>query len=520
MIYFVDFSMPEKKSGIEHAELKRLSLFRDHGMAARLLTRDYSPRLHWNLNEAQVSDAESMNMFDYFQGALAAASQPLTMNDLRFPANHEGLDIQWHEDEGRFYVLQNGQLYRRVTLFSGTQQVSSVQLFDRFGNLYRIDHYDCRGFKTMEQYYSQDNRVDMERYLHLDGSPAIIRYLKNDAGGNEIDSRYTLVDYQGHDYDFDGMKTFLRFYLDEVAKHDPQVSVFISDRTMIDDWSISHMTAKAYKVLHLHNSQTVDANDPAHAALNYNYAYALHNLQDWDAIVTATKQQAQDVKDRFKPTIPVFTIPVGIVPAATLSIPHVPMAERTPGKVIAVARIANEKRLDDLIKAVHQARESVDNVTLDIYGYENSEDNFAEPKKIKKLIKDLDMGNVVTLKGYVPNLTPVYNSAQIFGLTSRMEGFDLALLEAVSHGVVGLAYDVNYGPAEIIENGKNGRLIDLGNWHQMADRLVKMLKNPVRLQEYSDAAYASASRFSAESVWNAWVQLLIDANSKVADKEG
>ena len=130
------------------------------------------------------------------------------------------------------------------------------------------------------------------------------------------------------------------------------------------------------------------------------------------------------------------------------------------------------------------------------------------------------MGDVVTLKGYVPNLTPVYNSAQIFGLTSRMEGFDLALLEAVSHGVVGLAYDVNYGPAEIIENGKNGRLVDLGNWHQMADRLVKMLKNPVRLQEYSDAAYASAGRFGAEPVWNAWVQLLIDANSKVADKEG
>lgn len=520
MIYFVDFSIPQKKSGIEHAELKRIALFRAHGMAARLLTRDYSPRLHWNLNEDGVTNQESLNMFDYFQDTLNAASQTLTMNDLRFPANHGQMEIKWHEDEHRFTVLQDDKLYRRVVSFAGTEQVSNVQLFDRFGNLYRVDHYDCRGFKTMEQYYSQDNQVDMERYLRLDGTPAITRYLKNDGSGNVVDSRYTVADYQGHDYEFDGLKTLLRFYLDEIATHDPQVSVFISDRTMVDDWSISHMTATSYKVLHLHNAQTVDANDPMHAVLNYNYAYALNNLQNWDAIITATQQQADDISARFKPKIPIFTIPVGIVPAATLALPHVAMAERTAGKVIAVARIANEKRLDDLIRAVHQTHESVPNITLDIYGYENSDDDYAEPKKVKKVIKELKMADVVTLKGYVPNLAPVYDSAQIFGLTSRMEGFDLALLEAISHGVVGLAYNVNYGPAEIIQNGQNGRLVDLGNWHQMADRLVKMLKNPARLQAYSESAYASAKRFGPESVWNAWVQLMIDANNKVADKEG
>ena len=40
-----------------------------------------------------------------------------------------------------------------------------------------------------------------------------------------------------------------------------------------------------------------------------------------------------------------------------------------------------------------------------------------------------------------------------------MEGFSLSLLESLSHGVPVISYDIKYGPAEMINNGENGYLI-------------------------------------------------------------
>nr|WP_243674182.1 glycosyltransferase [Lentilactobacillus kisonensis] len=193
------------------------------------------------------------------------------------------------------------------------------------------------------------------------------------------------------------------------------------------------------------------------------------------------------------------------------------MTQRTAGKVIAVARISNEKRLDDLVRAIGQARESIPNITLDIYGYENSENDYAEPKKVRRVIKELGLEDVVKLKGYTNNLLPVYQQAQVFGLTSRMEGFNLSLLEAISHGVVGETYDVNYGPNSIVKDGINGHIVALGNWHQMANNFVKLFKNPALLQKLSDGAYRSAEEYSPDNIWATWINLIQDANQKISD---
>ena len=66
------------------------------------------------------------------------------------------------------------------------------------------------------------------------------------------------------------------------------------------------------------------------------------------------------------------------MPDATLDAPHILETERTFGKVIAVARIAPEKQLDDLIKAIALVKKEVPEVTLDLYGYADPSNNYAE----------------------------------------------------------------------------------------------------------------------------------------------
>lgn len=54
-----------------------------------------------------------------------------------------------------------------------TQQVSMVERFDIYGNLYRVDEYDWRGFLSRSQFYTPDNKIYMFVWFDLNGRPVI-----------------------------------------------------------------------------------------------------------------------------------------------------------------------------------------------------------------------------------------------------------------------------------------------------------------------------------------------------------
>ncbi len=150
-------------------------------------------------------------------------------------------------------------------------------------------------------------------------------------------------------------------------------------------------------------------------------------------------------------------------------------------------------------------------MTLDLYGYPDATNHYAEKRKIEKTIQELSLEGVVAFKGYTENLESAYDTAQIFGLTSIMEGFDLSLLEAISHGVVGVTYDVNYGPNEIVQDGINGYVTPYGDIHALAEKIQLLLSDRDKMQQMSTNAYESANRYSEENVWKKWHNVLMDA---------
>lgn len=213
-----------------------------------------------------------------------------------------------------------------------------------------------------------------------------------------------------------------------------------------------------------------------------------------------------------------FTIPVGVVADETLNEARVSVDQRTYGKVIAVARIAHEKHLDDLVRAIRIVHDQVPEVTLDLYGYADSSNNYAEKKKVEKVISDLKLDDVVKFKGYSTDIANIERKAEIFGLTSRMEGFNLAILEAISHGVIGVTYDVNYGPNDIVQDGKNGYIVDYGDYKDLAKRMIEIFKDKDLMQKLSSQAYDSSERYSEENVWQAWKSLIDDANETLKEE--
>lgn len=103
----------------------------------------------------------------------------------------------------------------------------------------------------------------------------------------------------------------------------------------------------------------------------------------------------------------------------------------------------------------------------------------------------------------------------IFLLTSRYEGFSLSLIEAMSQGLIPIAFPVGVA-SEIIVNGKNGFLV---NSHQEAKvRIKEILKSDQMRDDLSRAAYQTSLRFKADILARKLVSLYEKITGKVVRK--
>ena len=190
------------------------------------------------------------------------------------------------------------------------------------------------------------------------------------------------------------------------------------------------------------------------------------------------------------------------------------MADRQQGKVIVTARVAPEKRIDHIIEAIGIAKKDVPNISLDVYGYVDHRDNDEAMTKINAAIEKYQLQDVIKLHDYVKDVGAVQREGQVYALASVMEGFNLSLMEAISNGLVGVTYDVNYGPNELIVDGENGYVVPFDDIKAMAAKFVDLFTHPDKLQQMSDRSYELSDRYSEANVWHAWEALLEDAKKK------
>ncbi len=145
----------------------------------------------------------------------------------------------------------------------------------------------------------------------------------------------------------------------------------------------------------------------------------------------------------------VYTIPVGSLPELKY-----PSSTRKPYSLITASRLASEKHVDWICKAVIQAHSEVPEVSLDIYG------EGGEREKLETIIRDNNASDYIHLMGQ-HDLSEVYQNYEAYIAGSTSEGFGLTLMEAVGGGLPIIGFDVRYGNPTFIRNGENGYLISL-----------------------------------------------------------
>ena len=122
------------------------------------------------------------------------------------------------------------------------------------------------------------------------------------------------------------------------------------------------------------------------------------------------------------------------------------------------------------------------------------------------LARDLDVADRVIFAGFHPDPTPFYKTADLFVLSSNYEGFGNVVVEALATGTPVVSTDCPSGPAEILVNGKYGRLVPVGD----AEKLAAGIEEALQASHDTDALIARAAEFSPSIAAQSYLKVMFN----------
>ncbi len=148
--------------------------------------------------------------------------------------------------------------------------------------------------------------------------------------------------------------------------------------------------------------------------------------------------------------------------------------------VLSVSRLTPKNGLSFLIRAAALINKKIPNVKFIIVG------SGSEEKNLKKLTSQFKIDKNIIFTGYVPHeqIPEFMSIADVFLRPSVAEGFGIVFIEAMAAGIPVIATRVG-GIIDIIQAGENGVLVEPKNSSQIADAIVKLLKNASLASELS-----------------------------------
>lgn len=133
---------------------------------------------------------------------------------------------------------------------------------------------------------------------------------------------------------------------------------------------------------------------------------------------------------------------------------------------------------------------------------------------LQQLAKEHGVADKVKFLGTFSDVSTVMQDSSVFILTSRNEGFSMALAEAMSQGCACIAYDCKSGPADIITNNIDGFLVRDQSTDEMCKQLCVLLSDEEQRVSFSEQAVISSKRFSQNVIFDKWEDIINDIITK------
>ena len=180
-----------------------------------------------------------------------------------------------------------------------------------------------------------------------------------------------------------------------------------------------------------------------------------------------------------------------LLPLARAAVDHPWFLDPSIPVVIGIGRLGNQKNFGLLIRAfarVHAQRPC----RLMILG------EGRHRARLERLVRTLGLASHVAMPGFAENPYAMLSRARLFVLSSLWEGSPNVLTEALALGVPVVATDCPSGPREILDGGRYGALVPLGDENGLARAMLDTLEAPhsadFLTQAVSDYTVAASAR--------------------------
>lgn len=476
MKYLVTKKILNKNSVQTQSQIDRLNVFNAKKVKSKIITRDYDINLFDRLKKLAIDSSLILNMYDYFQGVTNLQGKILTVQELnnvdyqRYQLNYDNVNEP--------KLMDFDRVIARFKIDEKNLGVKQVEYLNRFNNKILTEYYDRRGFLSMEEMYHLDGSIANQIYYNLDYQPVLeVNYFNDE---NET-KNYRLINYQGYDYTFDFENQLFLFFLDEINKGEP--GEFIAEDIDIAFSVAAISNAKSKTAIFYENH--VDSDDN----LKEEYKQIINPVYGrFDNLIVADAKQADSLK-RFT------NISISVRPYFTLEFNEVKFEQRK-NALMFVGHTTVENNLEDVYKTMAIVHKQIPEMELLLT---TSGNDIEYRMKLNRLAAKYELADVVHNYIYTEFRKIEYN-ALMFITTSKANRFDFEAIKAMSHAIPVASYN-NY-EHEFVVDQFNGIVATNNTPLELANKIIKVCKNPKELKKLSKNAVQSVEKYTVNNFLN------------------
>ncbi len=488
-------------SGVEYAQAYRAKVLKKLGIEAKFYFSDLfrTENIEHMSKNIGFEDEQVVWLYQYFTDFhTAPCSYPISELEKTFGRKSDQIvDIP----KAKQYIFRDENLFINVYYSKVNQKMVQRVEYVCNGYLIRTDYYSYA--KMFSEFFAPRDgtaRIFLRRFYNEDGTVAY-EELVDDRKETEKRSIFRFTDkicYSKEEF-FDAILEDMKFGPDDLI---------IADRTTTLGQPIfrHHHPAKIMIVIHAdhYNESKTDEN---HILWNNYYEFDFENADSVSCYITSTDIQNRVLKEQFRKYTE-FDPKIVTIPVGSLEKLRKPKTRRKDYSLVTASRLAGEKHVDWIAKAVIKAHERIPKLSLDIYGRGADED------LLRKIIKEAGAESYIRLMGH-QDMIDKYEQYAAYISASTSEGFGLTLMEAVGSGLPMLGYDVPYGNPTFIIDGKNGYLLPRDAEKDGPEEMIEKLTAGIErlflgsdIKAFSEQSYKLAEAFLTEPVEEKWKRLV------------
>ncbi len=173
----------------------------------------------------------------------------------------------------------------------------------------------------------------------------------------------------------------------------------------------------------------------------------------------------------------------------------------TKNTLLYTGRLAKEKNVDVIIRALARVKKTIPDISLAIAGHGSDE------KSLRALVQELELEKEVIFLGFLEKemLSLLYKASDLFVIMSTAESQSLSLIQAMASGLAVIGADARALPEYI--NEENGIIVPPGDDITLAAKITEILTNKEYKERLETGGVTSAAQFNPTTITKQWEEI-------------